>query len=125
MASERDPDRDRNPESDTDTTEELDIIIVDMEDLEGGYRVSELMRSNVINEAEERIGTIDDFIIGGDDRILFAILQVGGFLGIGGKLVAVPFDALVLSEEDGERRIMLPGATREELEKAPEFNYES
>ncbi len=123
MASERDPDRD--PDSDTDTVEELDIIIVDMEDLEGGYRVSELMRSSVVNEAEERIGTIDDFIVGGDDRVLFAILQVGSFLGIGGKLVAVPFDALLLSEEDGERRILLPGATREELETAPEFNYES
>ncbi len=118
MASERDPD------SDPDTLEELDIVIVDMDDLEGGYRVSELMRSTVVNDADERIGTIDDFIIGGDDRVLFAILQVGGFLGIGGKLVAVPFDALVLSEEDGKRRIMLPGATREELENAPEFKYE-
>ncbi|HEX7970066.1 MAG TPA: PRC-barrel domain-containing protein [Stellaceae bacterium] len=119
MASERDPDRD------PDTEEELDIVIVDMEDLEGGHRVSELMRSTVVNDADERVGTIDDFIIGGDDRVVFAILQVGGFLGLGGKLVAVPFDALVISEEDGKRRILLPGATREELENAPEFNYES
>ncbi len=119
MASERDPDRD------PDDIEELDILIVDMEDLEGGYRISELIRSAVVNDADESIGTIDDFIVGGDDRVLFAILQVGGFLGIGDKLVAVPFDALLIDEEDGKRRIMLPGATREELENAPEFDYES
>ena len=116
MASKRDADIEE---------EEIDIIIVDMDQLAGGYRVSELMRSTVVNEAGERIGTIDDFVIGSDDRVLFAILQVGGFLGIGGKLVAVPFDALVLDEENGKRRILLPGATREELENAPEFNYES
>jgi hypothetical protein len=54
---------------------------------------------------------------------LFAILQVGGFLGMGGHLVAVPYDSLVIDEEG--RAIRLPGASREELKKLPEIKFPS
>src|SRR5258708_32031427 len=65
--------------------QDVEIVVVDVGTVAGGYRVSELMRSTVVNDRGERIGTIDDFIIGGDDRVLFAVLQVGGFLGLGGR----------------------------------------
>ena len=55
------------------------------------------------------------------ERVLFAILQVGGFLGLGGHLVAVPFQSLVLDETG--RKITLPNASKDELKKLPEFNY--
>jgi PRC-barrel domain len=54
---------------------------------------------------------------------LFAVLQVGGFLGIGGRLVAVPYNQLQVSE-DG-RKIVLPGASKDALKKLSEFKYES
>ena len=83
-------------------------------------RASRLIGSYVYNDESEDIGLIDDLIIGADDRVEFAILSVGGFLGLGAHLVAVEFDSL---ETDDAGRIVLPGATREELERLPEFKY--
>jgi hypothetical protein len=49
------------------------------------------------------------------------VLQVGGFLGLGGHLVAVPYQSLVL--DDTGDKIVLPGATPDELKKLAEFKY--
>lgn len=96
------------------------LVRVDIAVVSKGYRVSKLLNSNVVNEKNERIGSLDDIIVG-RDRELFAVLQVGGFLGLGGKLVAVPYESLKLDDEG--RRIELPGATKEELQKLTEFQY--
>ncbi|MBV9884309.1 MAG: hypothetical protein JO276_14965, partial [Sphingomonadaceae bacterium] len=53
------------------------------------------------------------------DSVDFAVLSVGGFLGLASKLVAISFDELRI---DGDR-VLLPDATREELERLPEFEY--
>jgi hypothetical protein len=105
--------------------QDVAIVVVDVGAVASGYRVSELMRSTVVNDRDERIGMIDDFIIGGDDRVLFTVLQVGGFLGLGGRLVAVPHDSLLLADTAGKLKIVLPGGTREALEQLPEFAYTS
>jgi sporulation protein YlmC with PRC-barrel domain len=96
------------------------LVTVDVNVVAQGYRVSKLTGNTVTNEKNERIGTLDDFVIG-RDRSLFAILQVGGFLGIGSRLVAVPYESLVIHDET--RKIELPGATKEELERLAEFRY--
>ncbi len=51
----------------------------------------------------------------------FAVLQVGGFLGLGRRLVVVPYDSLVI--DDAGQKITLPGASKDELKKLSEFNY--
>jgi hypothetical protein len=82
--------------------------------------VSKLTGSGITNEKNEKIGTIDDFVIA-RNRSLFAVLQVGGFLGVGGHLVAVPYDSLVIDDEGS--KIQLPGASKDELKKLTEFKY--
>jgi len=99
----------------------VQLVVVDVQTVEQGYRTSKLKGTNVVNDQNEKIGTLDDVIIGRDGSALFAVLQVGGFLGLGGRLVAVPFQSLNL-EDDG-RKIVLPGATKDELKKLPEFKY--
>ena len=96
------------------------IVKVDVEVVAAGVRASQVIGSYVYNDETEDIGTIDDLMIGEDDRVEFAILSVGGFLGLGAHLVAVRFDSL---ETDEAGRIILPGATREELSRLPEFKY--
>jgi len=98
------------------------LIIVDVNVVAQGYRVSKLTGNSITNEKNERIGTLDDFVIG-RDRSLFAIIQVGGFLGIGSHLVAVPYESLVINDET--HKIELPGASKEELKKLAEFKYHS
>ena len=66
----------------------------------GGWRSSRIVGATVYNDRDERIGTVDDLIVGQDGRISEAVLSVGGFLRIGAKLVAVPFGQLQLRFEE-------------------------
>jgi sporulation protein YlmC with PRC-barrel domain len=98
----------------------VQLVKVDVSVVGNGYRASKLIGSSVVNDKNEKIGSFDDIIIG-QDRGMYAVLQVGGFLGIGGKLVAVPYDSLKV-ENDG-KKIVLPGASKDELTKLAEFKY--
>jgi len=100
----------------------VELVAVDVKAVAQGYRASELTGKEVVNSENEEIGEIDDFVIGRDDHALFAVLQVGGFLGLGGHLVAVPFDSLALEGADG--KIVLAGGTRDALNELPEFEYQ-
>jgi sporulation protein YlmC with PRC-barrel domain len=100
----------------------VQLVKVDVSVVAKGYRMSKLIGSTVINDKSEKIGTVDDVIADKDKKQLnFAVLQVGGFLGLGGRLVAVPYDSLVI--DDTGQKITLPGATKDELKKLSEFNY--
>jgi hypothetical protein len=98
----------------------VELIVVDVKTVGRGYRTSKLKGTNVTNDKNEKIGEIDDIVVG-RDRALFAILQVGGFLGLGERLVAVPYPSLQI--DDTGRKIVLPGASRDALRKLPEFKY--
>lgn len=97
-----------------------DVVVVDVVAVAEGYRASKLRGTKVINSQNEKIGELDDLIVG-KDRVLFAIIQVGGFLGIGSYFVAVPYNSLQIS--DNGARITLPGATKEQVKRMPEFKY--
>lgn len=100
---------------------EVAIVAVDVVAVANGYRFSELKGHNVMNPKGETVGELDDLMIVGKDRALFAIIEVGGFLGIGSHLIAVPYTALEIS--DGGKRIVLPGASKEQVKGLPEFKY--
>jgi sporulation protein YlmC with PRC-barrel domain len=88
--------------------------------LTGGERASKLIGSDVYNDQDQKIGSIDDLIVADDDRITTVIIQVGGFLGIGGKLVAVPYDKLQPGQNN---HLTIPGATKDALNAMPGFTY--
>src|SRR5437879_5623018 len=98
------------------------LLKVDVSIVAKGYRASKLIGSGVVNDKNEKVGNLDDIIID-QKQVLFAVLQVGGFLGIGSRLVAVPYESLKIDEAG--RRIELPGATRDELKKMDEFRYQT
>ena len=98
----------------------VQLVVVDVVQVANGYRASKLRGVTVSNPQNQKIGDLDDLIVG-KDRVLFAIVEVGGFLGIGSHLIAVPYNSLQINE-DGSR-IVLPGATREQVKGLPEFKY--
>jgi sporulation protein YlmC with PRC-barrel domain len=100
----------------------VQLVKVDVAVVARGLRVSKLTGHAVVNDKNENIGRIDDIVIA-QDHSLFTILQVGGFLGIGNRFVAVPFDNLKIDENVS--KVELPGASRDELKKLTEFNYSS
>lgn len=100
----------------------VQLIKVDLSVVAKGYRMSKLVGTTVINDKNEKIGTLDDVIADKDKKQLsFAVLQVGSFLGLGGHLVVVPYDSLVIDETG--HKITLPGASKDELKKLSVFNY--
>jgi sporulation protein YlmC with PRC-barrel domain len=97
------------------------LVEVDEKPLAEAYRASKLIGASVANEKDEKIGNVDDLIITPTDRVLFAVIAVGGFLGINGRLVAVPYSSLTV--DDKGRKVMLPGASKDALSKLPAFRY--
>ena len=86
-----------------------------------GYRASKVIGASVVNEANDAVGKVDDIIIGEDGKAPFVVLSVGGFLGMGERLVVLPYEQLKASEG----RIVLPGATKDALKDLPAFKYAS
>jgi hypothetical protein len=89
-------------------------------EVKDGIRIVRLRGHSVINDLNEMISTIYEFVVG-RDLTLFAILQVGDFLELKNYLVAVPFKTLVIDES--RLRIKLLGATRKALRNYPEFRF--
>jgi hypothetical protein len=96
------------------------LVKVDLSVVAKGYRMSKIIGSNVTNDKDEKIGTIDD-VIADKKQVNFAVLQVGGFLGMGGHLVVVPYESLTI--DDTGKKIVLPGASKDELKKLNEYKY--
>jgi PRC-barrel domain len=91
----------------------------DVVQVASGYRASKLNGASVYNRNNDDLGTMDDLIVAPGDHSAYAILSVGGFLGMGKHLVAVPFADLQIQN----RKVFLPDATKKSLEAMPEFRY--
>ena len=99
----------------------VELAKVDVQKLAAGYRASKVIGSNVVNEENEVIGKIDDLLISLDGKEPYAVLSIGGFLGMGTHLVAVPYETLKSTDD----KIVLPGGTKNSLRMLPEFKYAS
>lgn len=97
----------------------VSIEHVDVQKLAAGYRSSKIVGSTVVNDGNEKIGEVEDLLVEPNDKVLFAVLSVGGFLGIGEQLVVVPFKSLRIEGN----RVMLPGGSKDALKSLPEFKY--
>lgn len=93
------------------------LVVVDVAAVSLGYRATQLLGRPVSN-GTENIGKIDDLIVG-RDKVLFAVIGVGGFLGIGERLVAIPYNTLTVTSQS----IVLRGATKAAVGKLPAFHY--
>jgi sporulation protein YlmC with PRC-barrel domain len=58
------------------------------------WRGSKVVGLNVYNDKNESIGSINDLLIDKSGNIKAVVLGVGGFLGMGEHLVAIPFDKI-------------------------------
>jgi hypothetical protein len=67
-------------------------------------------------------GEIDEIIIDATNKATFAVLEVGGLLGLGAHRIAVPYESLKI--DPAGKRIDLPGSTKETLKALPEITYE-
>ena len=83
------------------------------------FMVEKIIGSKVINVKGETLGKIEDLVVDIDTgRIVYAVLDSGGFLGIGSKLFPVPWESLAALPSEG---IFFLNQSKEQMEKAPAF----
>ena len=76
--------------------------------------------TDVVNRQGESLGSVQDLMLDPQTaRVQYAVLDFGGFLGIGDKLFAVPLEAFTI---DRENERFLLDVTRDRLENAPGFD---
>jgi len=85
-------------------------------------RASEFIGETVRNGKGEKIGSVDDLILNRGNKVLYAVISVGGFLGIGDKLVAVPFQDLKFGARD-VKGVVIYDTTKEQLKAQAAFVY--
>lgn len=86
------------------------------------WRSSETVGQSVYNRTGERIGEIDELLIGSNGRVVAALVGVGGFLGIGERSVAIAYSALeMMRGPDGKSRMVI-NIDKATLKNAPEYN---
>jgi len=64
----------------------------------GDWRASKVVGLNVYNEKNENVGSINDLLMDKEGNVKAAVISVGGFLGMGSRLIALPLDKVKFSE---------------------------
>ena len=98
----------------------LAVSVTEAREVADGWSAKhQILGHAVFNDQSEKIGTVDDIIIAPNKSVTYAIIGAGGFLGVARHNVAIRVDQLKV---DGDK-LVLPGATKEALKQAPEFEY--
>jgi sporulation protein YlmC with PRC-barrel domain len=82
-------------------------------------RASKLIGSAVYGAAGGSVGNVADLIIDREGRVSAVVISVGGFLGIGNKLIAIPMNAVKFGENDR----LTVSLTRDQIAQAPGYSY--
>ena len=98
----------------------LGVSVTEMREVTLGWSVKHtILGQHVYNDKNERVGTVDDLIVTPDKAVSYAIVNVGGFLGLAKHDVAIPVSQFKLVD----KKLVLAGATKEALKASPEFQY--
>jgi sporulation protein YlmC with PRC-barrel domain/uncharacterized protein (DUF305 family) len=85
--------------------------------------VTDYYKQNVYDASDNTIGEVSDVLLDKDGRVTAVILSVGGFLGLGTKYVNIPFNALHMTEKNGQRYLVME-TTKETLTSAPGYQFD-
>ena len=88
--------------------------------MDGGIRASKIIGASVDDSGNQNLGTVNDLILDKDGHALLAVISVGAVLGVGGKLVAVPYGSI---QQAGDGKVTLAGGSKDMLAKMPGFTY--
>ena len=98
----------------------LGVTVTELQAVVKGWSVKRtVLGQSVYNDKNEKVGSVDDIIITPDKAVSYAIVGTGGFLGLAKHDVAIPVSQFKLVD----KKLVLPGATKEALKAIPEFQY--
>ncbi len=78
---------------------------------------------NIYDPSENKIGEIKDMLLDRTGKVSAVIVSVGGFLGVGEKDVAVPFDAVHQTRRDNKSWLVM-NVSKDALNNATGFKYD-
>jgi len=81
-------------------------------------------KQNVYDPSDNKIGEIMDVLVDRDGKASALIIGVGGFLGMGEKDVAVPFNAVQVKTKDNNKWYLVMNTTKDALKSAKGFKYD-
>ena len=85
----------------------------------GVVPASKIIGETVVNRQSENVGKIDELVIDAKkNRIMYAVLSFGGFMGVGNKLFAMPWEAFEFSATENK---LILDVDKEKLKAAPGF----
>ena len=87
----------------------------------GELSVNDLINKSVKNANNETVGDINDLRIGADGNIAAVVIGVGGFLGLGEKNVALPYEQLSFTRDGDGNLVVTANVTKDSLQSAPEW----
>jgi hypothetical protein len=89
------------------------------------WRGSKLIGASVYGPDNASIGEINDVVLASDGKINAVVIGVGGFLGVGQKDVAIPFNAINVTRKADSASIdkITVSYTKDQLKNAPKFAY--
>ena len=83
-------------------------------------QVSRMIGNKVVNPSGEVLGNLKELVLDLEEgHIAYAVLSFGGLIGVGDKLFAIPWEALVLNPKD---HTFILDVEKEVLQKAPGFD---
>ena len=98
----------------------LGVSVSEVQAVATGWSLKKsILGKSVYNDENKTVGKIDDVIVTPDKAVSYAIVGVGGFLGVGKHDVAIPVSQFKVEA----KKIMLPGATKDALKALPKFEY--
>ena len=87
------------------------------------FTVTNYYKQDVYDPSNNKIGDIKDVLIDKTGQAKALIIGVGGFIGMGEKDVAVPFDAVKSTTKDNKTYLVM-NANKDELKNAAGFTYD-
>ena len=81
-------------------------------------------KQNVYDPSDNKIGEIMDVLVDRAGKATALIIGVGGFLGMGEKDVAVPFDAVQVASKDNNKWYLVMNSNKDALKSAKGFKYD-
>lgn len=85
--------------------------------------ISDYYNQNVYDRQDNKIGDVNDILLDREGKVNAVIIGVGGFLGAGEKNVAVPFNALQMTDKNGKHYLVID-TNKQALESAPGYSYD-
>lgn len=74
-----------------------------------------IMGKPIVNENDEKIGDVNDVVLASDGKAAYFIVGAGGFLGMGERDVAIPYQEITQADD----KLVLEGYTKDQLKALP------